>query len=154
MSKNTKWDFETEKFVLKRFTQGVSIAEISRAINRSNNAVRLRIQKIIYDTVSNNKSSVSSLAQKLNKSVEMIQQYFDSYSNFIDKHQNNNNNDNNKLKHYNDNKTMKTLIHKLKSENKLSHIPSSYQDILKENEIMREILKNYALKKKLKKLKK
>ena len=81
---NNRWTFEEESKLLKLISSGKTYAELSPIFNRSENALEMRVKKIIYDNVSTNKP-VDKIAELLNMSKEKIMQYYYSYKDHLDR---------------------------------------------------------------------
>ena len=86
---NNRWTIEEESKLLKLIASGKTYKELSGGFNRSENALELRIKKIIFENISNGKSAdrVSSL---LNMPKDKIMQYYYAYKDYINKQDNNN----------------------------------------------------------------
>jgi hypothetical protein len=81
---NTRWTLEEEKRLIKAVKHGNDLSSLAKELDRSENALELRVKKIIYDTIAANKS-ISSISRNLNLSEDKIRQYFYSYKDMMDK---------------------------------------------------------------------
>jgi len=75
---NKRWEKNEEAILLKSIASGKSINDISQELQRGGNAVQLRLKKIIYDNLNENKS-VNDISKVLNLPKEKITQYYYSY---------------------------------------------------------------------------
>lgn len=144
---NARWTLEEEKKLIKAVKHGESLDRLSKEFNRSENALELRIKKIIYDTISE-KKSLKSTAKSLNFTEDKVKQYFYSYKDMMEKKgkktidiiDDDKEKDNNKEKG------------KYKDKKKIDRKPANLERIKKQNDQMTVILKHIELKKELKKL--
>lgn len=145
---NSRWTLEEEKKLIKDLRNGDSLENIAKIMGRSENALELRIKKIIYDTVAE-KKSIESIAKSLKFTNEKTKQYFYSYKDMLEK---------------NGKKTIDLIPEKKLKENSKKNKKNKvdfkknnteYIDIdkiKKQNEHMTIILKHIELKKEIKKL--
>lgn len=153
-----RWTNEEEKMLLKNVALGKSYNMMSNEFGRSENALELRVKKIIYDNISN-KKSVNQIGGLLNMPNEKVMQYYYSYKDHLERE--------NKLKPLNTLNAQNTQL----SENpprsdgirqiqqnqiKNDHIGGGINNDLKkleyENAKMKLLLENYKLKHKLSKI--
>lgn len=159
---NTRWTLEEEKKLIKAIKHGDDFSSLAKELDRSENALELRVKKIIYDTIAANKS-VSSISRNLNLSEDKVRQYFYSYKDMMDKKgkttidiNGNDDKNDNKDKEDKDNKNILSQISrethhkKIHKSNKISDI-SNLEKIKLQNEKINIILKNIELKQELKK---
>ena len=169
---NARWTLEEEKKLIKSVKNGTSLEIMSKEFGRSENALELRIKKIIYDTVAE-KKSIDSIAKSLKITEDKTKQYFYSYKDMLEKNGKKtidlieNGDKSNKKDSKKDRKTnrvdlktnrvdLKTNKVDLKTNkvdlktNKPSYI--DIDKIKKQNEHMTIILKHIELKKEIKKL--
>ena len=81
---NTRWTLEEEKKLIREVKNGSNLSGLSKELNRSENALELRIKKIIYDSIAGNKS-INSISRSLNLPEEKVKQYFYSYKDMMEK---------------------------------------------------------------------
>jgi hypothetical protein len=81
---NTRWTLEEEKLLIKSIKSGESLENLAKELNRSENALELRVKKIIYDNIAAEKP-ISTLSRNLNMPSDKIKQYFYSYKDMMDK---------------------------------------------------------------------
>jgi hypothetical protein len=81
---NTRWTLDEEKLLIKSIKSGESLDKLAKELDRSENALELRIKKIIYDNIAAEKP-ISTLSRNLNMSSDKIKQYFYSYKDMMDK---------------------------------------------------------------------
>lgn len=81
---NTRWTLDEEKLLIKSIKSGESLEKLAKQLDRSENALELRIKKIIYDNIAENKP-ISSLSRNLNMPADKIKQYFYSYKDMMEK---------------------------------------------------------------------
>lgn len=137
---NKRWSIDEKLELMKLYASGMSYDDIGKKINRSSNAIKLRLEQIIYNNIVKNKS-IESLMKSFNTTSDNIKQMYYSHKSFkqgrgepvidvdFDK----------KTIQSNDNERIKkevTQIDKIKYE----------------NQILEEIIKNYQLKNYVKKL--
>jgi hypothetical protein len=85
---NNRWTLEEESKLLKSIKSGKTYKELSGGFNRSENALELRVKKIIFENISSGKSAdrISSL---LNMPKDKIMQYYYAYKDYINKQNDN-----------------------------------------------------------------
>ena len=83
---NKRWEKNEEALLLKGIASGKSITDISHELQRGGNAVQLRLKKIIYDNLNENKS-VNDISKVLNLPKEKVTQYYYSYKEHSEKQQ-------------------------------------------------------------------
>ena len=81
---NARWTLEEEKKLIKAVKHGENLDNLAKEFNRSENALELRIKKIIYDTIAE-KKSLKSVAKTLNFTEDKVKQYFYSYKDMMEK---------------------------------------------------------------------
>ena len=79
---NNRWTVKEESNLLKLVSSGKTYKELSGGFNRSENALEMRVKKIVYDNISNNKP-IEKIAQLLNLPKETIMQYHYSYKDHL-----------------------------------------------------------------------
>lgn len=79
-----KWTNEEEIKLINMLKEKKSLKEISRTLNRSENAVEQRINKIIYENIKNSGKTAESMAKALNMSVEDVNSYYDGRKTFLE----------------------------------------------------------------------
>jgi hypothetical protein len=76
-----RWDSNQKKELMKLYSKGKSYQEIGAMLNRSPNAIKLRVESIIYDNLVRGKS-VNTLSKMLNADSDMIKQLYYSHKSF------------------------------------------------------------------------
>ena len=175
---NTRRTLEEEKKLIKDVKNGLDISSLAKELNRSENALELRIKKIIYDSIAGSKS-INVISRSLNLPEDKVKQYFYSYKDMMEKKgkntvdivENNNNNNNKKddvlsnIKlHVNEKKDSKGGSRKehkrdsrkehkggSKKENSKEHSRIDLDKLKRQNDKMETILKNVQLKNEIKK---
>jgi hypothetical protein len=148
---NQRWTVEEEGKLLKLIASGKTCKELSGGsydFNRSENALELRLKKVIYDNIMNKKPA-DKIAQLLNMPREKIMQYFNSYKDYIDKQKQTGGDENNIVSHKSD---KINNIQKLSNQNQNGGTDMNLDNIEKQNKKMKLLLENYILKQKLSKL--
>ena len=79
-----KWTPEEEINLIKMLKEKKSLKEISRTLNRSENAVEQRINKIIYENIKNSGKTVESMSKALNMPVEDVNSYYEGRKTFLE----------------------------------------------------------------------
>ena len=144
---NARWTLEEEKKLIKAIKHGVNLDNLAKQFNRSENALELRLKKIIYDTIAE-KKSLKSIVKSLNFTEDKVKQYFYSYKDMMEK----------KGKKTIDiidddkDKEKEKDKYKRKDKKKIDHKGANLERIKKQNDQMTVILKHIELKKELKKL--
>lgn len=160
---NQRWTVEEEGKLLKLIASGKTCKELSGGtydFNRSENALELRLKKVIYDNIMNKKPA-DKIAQLLNMPREKIMQYFYSYKDYIDKQKQAGGDDNNIISQKSDkinniqklsnlNMPIRQNQNALINQNGGTDI--NLDNIEKQNKKMKLLLENYILKQKLSKL--
>jgi len=80
----SRWTFEEESTLLKSIASGKTYKELSGGFNRSENALELRVKKIVYENISNNKPA-DKISKLLNMSTDQIMQYYYSYKDHLER---------------------------------------------------------------------
>ena len=83
---NNRWTFEEESKLLKLVSSGKTYKELSGGFNRSENALELRVKKIVYENISNNKSP-EKISELLSIPKDKIMQYYYSYKDHLEREQ-------------------------------------------------------------------
>jgi hypothetical protein len=162
---NQRWTVEEEGKLLKLIASGKTCKELSGTtydFNRSENALELRLKKVIYDNIMNKKPA-DKIAQLLNMPREKIMQYFYSYKDYIDKQKQIGVDDNNIISHKSDkinniqklsniNTSIKQNQNAFIKQNQNGGTNINLDNIEKQNKKMKLLLENYILKQKLSKL--
>lgn len=148
---NTRWTLEEEKRLIKAVKHGDDLSSLAKELDRSENALELRVKKIIYDTIAANKS-ISSISRNLNLSEDKIRQYFYSYKDMMDKKGKTtiDINENNRDKDDKDDKNVLSQLSRETHHKKTEKVPN-LEKIKLQNEKIGIILKNIELKQELKK---
>jgi hypothetical protein len=81
---NARWTLEEEKKLISAVKKGGSLEIMAKEFGRSENALELRIKKIIYDTVAENKP-IDLIAKSLKITEDKTKQYFYSYKEMLEK---------------------------------------------------------------------
>jgi hypothetical protein len=81
---NNRWTFEEESKLIKSISAGKTYKELSGGFNRSENALELRVKKIIYENIIN-KKPIDRISQLLNMSKEKVMQYYYSYKDHFER---------------------------------------------------------------------
>ena len=81
---NNRWTREEESNLLKNIQSGKTYAELAGGFNRSENALEMRVKKIIYENITSGKTP-SKISELLNISSDKIMQYYYSYKEHLEK---------------------------------------------------------------------
>jgi hypothetical protein len=170
-----RWDSTQKKELMKLYSKGKSYQEMGNVLNRSPNAIKLRVESIIYDNLVRGKS-VHTLSRMLNIDSDMVKQLYYSHKSFKQSRgepttdvdfaiETNNTNlvpQSSQRHYYNQHQQIAAGKRTIRSNNSTvndknnSHKRSKNNDILErlegENRILDEIIKNYRMKKHLRKL--
>ena len=76
-----RWDTQDKMKLMDLYSKGSSFDEIGIKLNRSSNAIKLRLQSIIYDNVVRGKS-VDTLSRILNTDNDKIIQMYYAHKQF------------------------------------------------------------------------
>lgn len=152
---NNRWTLEEESKLLKLIASGKSYKEFSGGFNRSENALELRVKKIIYENISN-KKSVSKISELLNMPSEKVMQYYYSYKDHLERESKIKN-----IEQSGGNNTEKINISKFDNINKFDNNNkqeggnnmslNKIEKLELENKKIKLLLENYLLKQKLSK---
>jgi ABC-type oligopeptide transport system substrate-binding subunit len=149
-----RWGSTEKMKLMKLYAESKSYDDIGIALNRSSNAIKLRLEAIVYDNLTKGKS-ISILSRMLNASNDTIKQLYYSHKSFkesrgknvidvdfssspiqsLDKLTNNNSD-----------------THSIVNTNKSKKTSQHLQKIEQENQILEAIIKNYRMKRHLRKL--
>lgn len=117
-----RWSKIDEKKMVELYAKKNTYESIGKYLNRSPNAIKLRLELIVYDNVSKGKS-IKLIAKMLNTTDETIKQLYYSHKSFAEKKESN------------------TTQH-INTQNKLEQ----------ENYVYEMLIKNYELKQKINKI--
>jgi hypothetical protein len=81
---NNRWTKEEESNLLKNIQSGKTYAELAGGFNRSENALEMRVKKIIYENITSGKTP-SKISELLNISSDKIMQYYYSYKEHLER---------------------------------------------------------------------
>jgi hypothetical protein len=81
MSNNKRWDSNEKIELMKLYSTGKSYDDIGKILNRSPNAIKLRLETIVYTNLAKGKS-VNMLSKMLNVDQDKIQQLYYSHKSF------------------------------------------------------------------------
>lgn len=79
---NKRWDTDEKIKLMKAFSEGKSYDEIGKILNRSANAIKLRLESIVYDNLINGKP-MSVLTRMLHTDADTIKQLYYSHKSFL-----------------------------------------------------------------------
>ncbi len=162
---NNRWTVQEESKLLKLLATGKTCKELSGGFNRSENALELRVKKIIYENITKGKEP-DRIAVLLNYPKDKVMQYYYSYKDYIGKQQGGNTgSDDNKvnkeinkevdkfgqLENMNNETQVKTQFVKHTNHN-LMNGGNKIESLENQNKHMKLIIENYILKQKLAKL--
>lgn len=83
---NNRWTVEEESKLLKLLASGKTCKDLTGGFNRSENALELRLKKIIYENITKGKEP-ERIATLLNYPKDKVMQYYYSYKDYITKQQ-------------------------------------------------------------------
>ena len=166
-----RWNSNEKLKLMKLFSEGKSYDIIGKELDRSSNAIKLRLESIIYDNIIKGKS-VSILSRMLNTERDQIIQMYYSHKSFkqgrgepvvdVDLSKDINDEANGIFKrtlphHSNNNQTIGNMgsIGSMGGgtiDNKQNRDDDKLQKIEHENQILEAIIKNYRMKRHLRKL--
>lgn len=146
-----RWSRDEEKLLLQEIKEGKTFSEISKIHDRTPTGLELRFKKIIYENVQKGKN-ISELAKKLNMKEDKLNQYYYEYKGFAEKKTANTTNSVNSVNSVKPTVNIDANTHTNTQE--VTHTGGSLEDdkikkIHRENLIMKEILNNIAMKKKI-----
>ena len=141
---SNRWTKEEKKKLIKLFSSGKSFDYIGDKLDRSANAIKLRIENIVYDNILKGIDK-SVISKEMNIDNEKIIQMFYSYKSFLEK------------KGIDTKEASKIDIMKGNTRDKLiidKPLRKKYNidSIKEENKIMEEVIKNYNMRKEISKL--
>jgi len=158
---NNRWTKDEESKLLKLISSGKTYSEMAGGFNRSENALEMRVKKIIYENIVSGKEP-KKIAELLNMSIDKIQQYHYSYKEYLEK-ENNKTGGGNIIRDVNINRD----INRDNIESKMSRLENfdvhrntqsggnnleKIQKLRIQNEKLKLLLENCALKEKLSKV--
>ncbi len=132
-----RWTSHDEQLLIQMFKNGDSFGKIANELNRSESAVKMRIESIVYNAISSGKN-IDDVAKKLKTSSENIAQMYIVHKNF-------------KMSKGENVKDINVLGHS-KQNDKYSTI--KIDQLENENRILEAIVKNYELKKQIARIRK
>lgn len=83
---NNRWTVQEESKLLKLLASGKTCKELTGGFNRSENALELRVKKIIYENITKGKEP-ERISTLLNYPKDKVMQYYYSYKDYIGKQQ-------------------------------------------------------------------
>ncbi len=133
----SRWTNENRKMLTDMYKSGKTIEQIAKKLNRSPNAVRMRLETIVYKNIEE-KISPENIASMLNKSVDEILQLFYAH------------------KRFRESKNQSVIDINLSNKNNPIFSNKKNNDILDkieyENRIMEAVIKNINMKKNIKQI--
>ncbi len=78
---NKRWDSNDKIALMKLYSSGKSYDDIGTILNRSPNAIKLRLESIVYENLARDKP-LSMLTRMLNTDVDTIKQLYYSHKSF------------------------------------------------------------------------
>lgn len=159
---NNRWTKEEESKLLKNIQSGITYSEMAGGFNRSENALEMRVKKIIYENITSGKTP-SKISELLNIESDKIMQYYYSYKEHLER-ENKQNGGNSQNINNNTNIDIETnKISQLENINKPHNNIQSKQiggtnnndklsKLREQNEKLKLLLENYILKEKLSKI--
>lgn len=141
---NKRWDSAEKIQLMKLYSQGRTYEDIASLLNRSPNAVKLRVESIVYDNLSKGKD-MGLLVKTLNKSPDMIKQLYYSHKSFKESRgEEVSNIEFGKYDSMIGGKTQPKVLH--------GGMDRRIERIEKENKVLRGIIENYKMKRQIRKL--
>jgi hypothetical protein len=123
---SARWTTEEEGKLLKLIASGKTCKELAGGFNRSENALELRLKKIIYDNINNNKP-VEKISELLHINKDIIMQHYYSYKDYIEKQQKGGSN--------NDNLNMNISSTRMNSDSKINRLNNMLNNNMQNNNI-------------------
>jgi hypothetical protein len=153
-----RWDKEEKSVLLKMIAKNKTYEDIGKKLDRTPNAIKLRLENIIYDNILNG-ATKDIIANELKLKEEDIIQMFYAYKNFLE-NKGHDTADADNIDIYRRSKVDKKKSKKkldvsidVGNNNKIKNYTSKIlSQMEKENHIMETIIKNHNLKKELKKI--
>jgi len=139
---HVRWSKEEELKLIKSISKGKSIESLATEHKRTNTAIELRLKKIIYENIMSGKDS-RYLSKMLSLPEEQIENYFNSYKDFYEK---------NKQLIIKKEKVEKQTGSGKKSDSFNTKIENNIKRLEKENQVMKLIVENKELNKKINQL--
>ena len=161
-----KWNSSDKLNLMQQFASGSAFETIGKNLNRSTNAIKLRLESIVYENLAGGKN-IRLLQKMLNTDADTIKQFYYSHKSFLQSRGKDVIDvkfENNEKKHE---AGVKVSVNKKSSTTKTQKggtigskskkdIATANGDNLKriqeENKVLEEIIKNYTLKRHIKKL--
>ena len=160
---NAKWSREEEMQLIRNIAGGKSMQEIESIMQRKENALDLRLKKIIYDYVQKGKG-IDDLSKYLKIPTDKLNQHYYSYKDMQDK-KNVTENKTNEVNILNESKSVSinNILDDININNNNNNIiggniiPDNKSDILydkieEENKLMKMIVENNGLRREIKEL--
>ena len=122
---NSRWSAEEKSKLIKLYSTKKTFAEIGKILGRSSNAIKLRIEAVIYKNLEKGKKP-KEIAKSLDITIDELKQHYYAHKSFKQSR----------------GEKIVDIIFDNKNDNNISN----------ENRILEEILKNYKMKKEIKKL--
>ena len=127
---NKRWSSDDKIKLIKLYSDGNTFEEIGKVLDRSQNAIKLRLESIVYENLTKGKS-ILLLSKMMKKDKETLKQLYYSHKSFKQAR----------------NEVTKDIIF---TEEKKSNNKEQINNMKYENEILDIILKNYKLKDEIK----
>ena len=149
------WSKDEEKKLLKEIKEGKNFDDLEKVHNRSISALIMRFNKIIYENIEGGKSK-SSLAKLLNITIDKVNQSYYEHKAFLEKKGIENEVKTKETESQKSNKSINSESTKStkssKTQNdgdKIKKINDKLNILEKENKLLKELIENMKLKKKL-----
>lgn len=152
---NNRWTKEEESKLLKNVQSGKTYTEMAGGFGRSENALEMRVKKIIYENITSGKTP-SKISELLNIQSDKVMQYYYSYKEHIDR-ENKQNGGNTEIE-YNKIAKLENINVPQNTQNMSSrqiggtHHNDKLLKLREQNEKLKLLLENYILKDKLSKV--
>ena len=155
---NARWTINEERQLITDIASSKSYQELAQKYNRSPNALELRVKKIVYDNIINNRTP-EMIGGNLNLPIDKIKQYYYSYKEMLEKRGKpvTNVDLNNKIINGGNNKIINKNITENQNNINLTGCEIKNKDnklvnIIEQNETFKEIINNVKMRKKLRKM--
>jgi hypothetical protein len=135
----SRWSDKEVKKLIKLYRAGKNYDEIGKIMSRSDNAIKMRIEMIVYNNLVKGKS-INSISKDLNSTKDKIVQMYYSYKSFLESK----GKDVIDIDLYNNNKN-------ISSNNSNNEEINIIKKLERENMIMDLIIKNISLRNSIKK---
>lgn len=147
---NNRWTKEEESKLLKYIQNGKTYSEMAGIFNRSENALEMRVKKIIYENIVAKKEP-SKIASLLNMHSDKVMQYYYSYRDHLERESKQNVGESRQISDANKLKQLENIQQHVRQDGGNTQSDKIVK-LREQNEKLKLLLENYTLKEQVSKI--